>query len=139
MQRQGVPKSDVQCLFSTLQNATHCVRTAFGDSDVTYGGAGWYKPMHGIGQGNGGGPPIWTVISSTLLNILRSKGYGLKMITPITQQILTFVGYSFVDDTDIVQSDGSPTPETIRKLQEAVDTWESSLKVTGGALGPDKS
>jgi hypothetical protein len=94
--------------------------------------------MHGIGQGNGGGPPIWT-ISSTLLNILRSKGYGLKMITPITQQILTFVGYSFVDDTDIVQSDGSPTPETIRKLQEAVDTWESSLKVTGGALGPDKS
>jgi hypothetical protein len=67
MQRQGVPKTAVQCLFMTLQEATHCVRTAYGDSDLTYGGPGWVKPMHGIGQGNGGGPPIWAVISLTLL------------------------------------------------------------------------
>jgi hypothetical protein len=30
MQRQGVPKSAVQCLFTTLQKATHCVRTSYG-------------------------------------------------------------------------------------------------------------
>jgi hypothetical protein len=35
------------------------VRTAYGDSNYTYGGSGWIKPLHGIGQGNGGGPPIW--------------------------------------------------------------------------------
>jgi hypothetical protein len=81
--------------------------------------------MHGIGQGNGGGPPIWAVISSTLLNILHSKGYGLTMITPIMRQLLSFVGYSFVDDTDIVQSDGSLTTTTVRKLQEAVDIWKA--------------
>lgn len=58
MQRQGVPPAAVKCLFTTLQEATHCVRTAFGDSTFTYGGSGWLKPIHGIGQGNGGGPPI---------------------------------------------------------------------------------
>jgi hypothetical protein len=119
--------------------AIHRVRTAFGDSDLSYGGSGWIKPLHGIGHGNGGGPPIWAVISSTLLDILCSKGLGLKMISPITLMLLEFVGYSFVDDTDIVQSDGSTAASTIQKLQDAVDTWEGCLKITGGALGPEKS
>jgi hypothetical protein len=34
MQWQGVPQSPVQCLFTTLQEATHCVRTDFGDSTI---------------------------------------------------------------------------------------------------------
>jgi hypothetical protein len=139
MQRQGVPQSAVRCLFTTLQQATHCVRTAFGDSTITYGGPGWVKPMHGIGQGNGGGPPIWAVISSNLLDTLRSKGFGLQLMSPITQSPLSFVGYSFVDDTDIVQSDGSTIYNTVKKQQEAVDTWEGGRKVTGGALSPEKS
>jgi hypothetical protein len=139
MQRQGVPQSAVKCLFTTLQSATHSVRTAFGDSDDTYGGHGWIKPMHGIGQGNGGGPPIWAVISSTLLDTLRSKGLGFQMVSPISQQELSFVGYSFVDDSDNVQSDGSTEEITITKLQESVDLWEGGLKMTGGALGPEKS
>jgi hypothetical protein len=62
MQRQGVPKEAVNCLFTTLQNAIHYVQTAYGDSTLGYGGSGWVKPMHGIGQGNGGGTPIWAVI-----------------------------------------------------------------------------
>jgi hypothetical protein len=41
MQRQGVPKSAVKCLFTTLQGSIHCVRTAFGNSTATYGGLGW--------------------------------------------------------------------------------------------------
>ncbi len=76
----------------------------------------WIKPLHGIGQGNGGGPPIWAVISSTLLSNLKSKGFGFKSISPILQTQIHFVGYSFVDDTDNVQSDGSPAHETVYKL-----------------------
>jgi hypothetical protein len=52
---------------------------------------------------------------------------------------LSFVGYSFVDDSDNVQSDGSTEEITITKLQESVDLWEGGLKMTGGALGPEKS
>jgi hypothetical protein len=139
MQRQGVPKAAVQCLFTTLQEATHCIRTAYGDSTITYGGPGWIKPLHGNGQGNGGGPPLWTVMSSTLLITLHSKGHSLHMLSPITHKPQCFVGYSFVDDNDVIQSDGNSPKNTVRKLQLAVDTWEGGLKVTGGALGPDKS
>ncbi len=27
-------------------------------------------PMHGVGQGNGAGPAIWAVVSTTILNML---------------------------------------------------------------------
>jgi hypothetical protein len=113
MQRQGVPLRAVQCLFTTLQEATHSVRTAYGDSNYTYGGSGWIKPLHGIGQGNGGGPPIWAVISSTLLDTLRSKGTGLTMLSPISHLPLSFVGYTFIDDNDLVQSDGDTPSNTV--------------------------
>ena len=54
-------------------------------------------------------------------------------------RIPVFSHYSFVDDNDIVQSDGDDSSSTAIKLQRAVDTWEGGLKVTGGALGPEKS
>jgi hypothetical protein len=74
-----------------------------------------------------------------MLDTLRSKCYGFRLFSPISNQLIEFVGYSFMDDNDIVHSDrGNPT-DTASKLQATVDTWEGSLKVTGGALGPEKS
>jgi hypothetical protein len=74
-----------------------------------------------------------------MLDTLRSKHYGFHLLSPISNQIIEFVGYSCVEDNDIVQSDGDNPTETASKLQDAVDTWEGSLKITGGALGPKKS
>jgi hypothetical protein len=37
MQRQGVLLAAVKCLFTIVQEAAHCVRTAFGDSTVLFG------------------------------------------------------------------------------------------------------
>jgi len=73
MQRVGVPKNIINCLFTTLQEAIHKVRTGFGDSKAHYGGSVWLVPIHGIGQGNGAGPAIWAVVSTPLLNVLREK------------------------------------------------------------------
>jgi hypothetical protein len=58
MPRQEVPKRSIDCLFTTLQNATNQVRTGYGDLSNSYGGKHWMIPMHGIGQGNGAGPAI---------------------------------------------------------------------------------
>ena len=104
MQRLGVPKHAISCLFGTLQSATHQVQTAYGDSDFTYGGNTNETPMHGVGQGNGAGPAIWAVVSTPILNMLRSKGFGCEFISPFSQQLTKFVGYSFVDDTDLIIS-----------------------------------
>jgi len=44
-----------------------------------------------------------------------------------------------VDDTDLIQSRLQEDPEQARQqLQEAIDTWEFSLKATCGALVPEK-
>jgi len=117
MQRCGVPKSIIKCLFSQLQNATHQVRTGYGDSSTFYGGSRWIKPYHGIGQG-------MAVVSSPLLNILRRKGLGCQFIAPFSTTEAKFSGYSFVDDTDLViVKIYDVSYETIlAALQESVDT-----------------
>jgi hypothetical protein len=140
MQRVGVPKNIINCLFTTLQDAIHQVRTGFGDSKGHYGGNIWLVSIHGIGQGNGAGPAIWAVVSTPLLNVLRDKGFGCEIICPLSSKFFKFVGYAFVDDTDVIQSALIETPElAIQQLQSAIDTWEISLKTTCGALVPEKT
>jgi hypothetical protein len=63
MQRQGVPESAVTCMFTTLQELKHQIRTAYGDSELTYGGQA-VIPIHGVMQDNGAGPAIWAVVST---------------------------------------------------------------------------
>jgi hypothetical protein len=49
------------------------------------------------------------------------------------------VGYAFVDDTDLIQSQLQEHLDQARYLlQQAIDTWEASLKATCGALVPEK-
>jgi hypothetical protein len=85
MQQVGVPRSAVDCMFSTLQSAKHYVQTGYGDSVGFYMGSAFAKPLHGIGQGNGGGPAIWAVVSSPVLNLMCSSGYGAEFICPLSR------------------------------------------------------
>lgn len=80
MQHMGIPQAVVDCMFSTLQEPAHRVRTGYGDSSSYYGGKVWAIPIHGIGQGNGAGPAIWAIVMP-LLNILRDKGYVMDYVT----------------------------------------------------------
>ena len=104
MQQQGVPESAVVCMLTTFQNMEHTMRTAYRDSKSTYGGAIWKVPMQGIGQGNGAGPSIWAVVSTPALNMLQKAGYGACFKTAIVKTQIRIVEYSFVDDTDIIQT-----------------------------------
>jgi predicted aldo/keto reductase-like oxidoreductase len=97
--------------------------------------------MHGIYQGNGAGPSIWAVLSSPILDQMREKGFGIQLISPISRTNIKFAGYSFVDDTDLLQviSALQQYRFAIISIQRAFDTWEAGLKVTGGALVPEKN
>jgi hypothetical protein len=97
--------------------------------------------MHGIGQGNGAGPAIWAVLSTPLLNLLQSRGFGCEFISPLSKSEINFVGYAFVDDTDLIESkiNESRAQVATDQLQQAVDTWEGGLKATCGALVPEKT
>jgi hypothetical protein len=90
-----------------LQNLHHTVRNIYGDSKSGYGGTLWVVPYSGVGQGNGAGPAIWAVVSNPVLKMAKDQGFGFMYKTSIEGKQLHFLGYSFVDDTDIIQS-GQP-------------------------------
>ena len=141
MRRQGAPKGAVASLLLTLQKAKHRIRTAFGISKTHYGGDRT-PPVHGLGQGNGVAPTGWGVISTALINMMRTAGYGLEMLTCLSKKIISFVCYAFVDDTDIVHTGKSvdtPGEEILQDMQGFVEHWEGGLRATGGALRVDKS
>ena len=53
---------------------SHCIRTAFGDSDVTYGGddfSDWKCAPQDVLQGNASGPAVWSALSSIIFDILH--------------------------------------------------------------------
>jgi hypothetical protein len=104
MQRQNVPASACIGVFTTPQNLHHTVMTIYGDYKSGYGGTLWAVPYSGVGQGNGAGPDIWAVVRTQVLKMMKDEGFGFMYKTSIEGKQLHLVGYSFVDDTDVIQS-----------------------------------
>jgi hypothetical protein len=101
----------------------------------------WGVPYSGVGKGNGAVPSIWAVASTPVLKMMKDEGFGFMYKTSIEGKQLHFVGYRFVDDTDIIQSGQPWEPFKVMAtgIQSAMDTWEGGLRATGGALEPEKS
>jgi hypothetical protein len=103
MQRVGMRKEPIISMFETIQKLEHHVRTAFGESKICFVQRG-SKPLQGVGQGNGAGPQIWTLVSTPVLNMLRAEGLGAEFQSALSKISTTLVGFAFVDDTDLVTS-----------------------------------
>jgi hypothetical protein len=141
MQHQNVPASALICVFTTLQNLHHTVRTIYGDSKSGYGGTLWAVLYSDVGQGNDAGPSIWAVASTPVLKMTKDEAFGFMYKTIIKGKQLHFAGYSFLYDTDIIQSvqPGEPFQVLDTRMQAIMDTWEGGLRATRGALEPEKS
>ena len=142
-QRLDIPKPPVLCMLRTIQRMKHHIRTTYGDSKFTMSSDGSLIPFQGVLQGNGASPVTWVLISSPLLNMLREMDNGGHIITAISKQHSHIVGYSYVDDTDLLQIDMRDKTitigQTLEKMQEAINRWEGGLKMSGGAIVPQKS
>ncbi len=137
----GFPKEPIQSMFLALQKAAHRIRTAFGVSDKKYGDD-LKEPLQGLGQGNGCGPAGWAIVSTPIINMMRALGFGATFFTAMSVQLITFVCYAFVDDTDVVHTaqDVNTTGQDILiQMQQVIDHWEGGLRATGGAIVPKKS
>ena len=129
-------------MFTTIQNLKHHIRTVYGDSGIKFGGKLWVVPVQGIGQGNGAGPTMWALVSTPVLNMLRAEGCGAFFRAAITGDEIRFVGYAFVDDTDLFASSDNASAtgaDVAASLQQSLDLWEGGIRATGGAIEPDKS
>ena len=142
MQRLGFPPGAIQSQFSNIQKLIHRVRTAFGDSDLTYGGNTWKNfylhPPQGFGQGNTFGPPGFSILSSTIFAVLKDEGYGVKFCSALSKELFELCGFAYVDDADLLQTGHTPA-EVNRNLQKVLSLWESVINATGGAMAPAKS
>ena len=141
MRRTGIPQQPVESMFMTLQKSQHVISTAFGISNESYG-RDRSIPLQGVGQGNGAGPAIWAVISTVIINMMRTAGHGLHIISALSCALLSIVCYAFVDDTDVVHASPSPLStgeDVLADMQTVVDRWEGGIRATGGALVPSKS
>jgi len=139
-----VNKTTLICTFSTIQHLRHHMCTLFGDSQISAGTDLWAVPISGIRQGNRVGPQIWAVVSMPILDMLREEaGFGAGFKVAISGTQVSFMGYSFVNDTDLVQTGPSLTStgqEVIPLMQEALSLWEQGLCTTGRvALVPERS
>ena len=135
-------QAPIVCMFTTIQNLDHYIRTVYGDSTLSFSGKLWTVPIQGVGQGNGAGPQIWAVVSTPVLNMLRAEGYGAFFEASISKERMSFVGYAFVDDTDLVvtaKSDSDTFTEVADAMQGSLTAWEGGICATGGAIEPSKS
>ena len=142
MQRVGAPVEPIVCMFTTIQNLQHRIRTVYGDSDIGFNGKLFVVPIQGVGQGNGAGPQIWAVVSTPIFDMLRAMGFGAHFEASISQDRLHFVGFAIVDDADLVQT-AKPGQQNFQdvaeQMQGALSAWEGGLKATSGAIVPEKS
>jgi hypothetical protein len=95
-----------------------------------------------VGQGNGVAPAIWAVTSTVIINMMRSAGHGLHILSAISGLLISFVCYAFVDDTDVIHAAVSPLStgeDVLEDMQPVVDRWEGGIRATGGAPVPSKS
>jgi len=140
LQRIGISQAKITSMFGTIQQLIHKIRTVFGDSQDLYGGTSdnFLLPPQGTGQGNGGGPSIWAILSSTIFFAFREKGFGVNFCSALTNELFRLCGFAYVDDCDLIQAGDDPI-QVSANMQAALSTWEGIVQATGGALAPDKS
>lgn len=141
LQKNGISQAAATTMFTTIQECQHFICTAYGDSDISYGGQSSYDlPPMGADQGNGAGPQMWAVLSSVPFLAMHMEGLSTPFCQKITQQLVSLVGFMYVDDMDLIHLRDDINSELLTEdLQLALDYWNKLVKVTGGALEPKKS
>ena len=121
----GIQQPPLECMLVRIQEMNHHIRTSFGLSFDSLKKHNTNCPFQGILQGNGAAPTTWVLISVPLLNMLRSKGHGAKFVSSISKNLTHIVGFSFVDNTDLVtfdMFDETKSWDTLKDcMQEAID------------------
>ena len=140
VQRLGIPRAPMDCMFKTLQSSEHHTMTAFGLSDETYS-SNTNIPLQGVGQGNGAGPSIWTVINGPIIDMIRDSGGGAVFKTALTLSVIRLVCFSFVDDDDVVTTSDNVDDRgesLVDATQATLDIKNGGLHASGGVLSLKK-
>ena len=104
LRRFGIQRQPILGMIRAIQEMTHHIRTAFGDSDATYGNDPSKPPLQGMLQGNGASGAAWAAVSTLIVNVMKRAGFGFSTWSAIRKEAVEFVCYSFVDDASVLHS-----------------------------------
>ena len=79
----GVGEKSVTAMLEAIEEMKNFLRTAYGDSK-DFAGSTIEVKTQGLCQGNGAAPAGWCVISTTILQCHKRKGYGANFLAPIS-------------------------------------------------------
>ena len=119
-------------LFEVLQKAKHKIKTGYGISAPVYSDK--ETAISGIGQGNWLGPALWALISSIIFKMCKAQGHRMNMTIPISKHEISFMGFAFVDDADLIASaeDVNTSGATmIARFQAMMTCWDYGIRATG--------
>ena len=138
----GFSKQVIRTMYEPIQKMVHRVRTAFGTSEISStweDTENWENAPQGKLQGNASGPSIWSILSSVIFKILRRKGFSSVFCSALSKQLFMLVGFMYVDDADLIQTQGQSPMEVLESMQRLITEWGSLMAVTGGVLETTKS
>ena len=125
LQKSGVPPATSMSFILTVEKMKHHIRTGNGDSVRYFKGENWEIPPQGVIQGSGAAPAYWSIISSFLLNIMQKERLGAFIKTPISHHSSQLVGFSFVDNTDLITVHTEDQTESLQdNSQKSLNFWK---------------
>ena len=96
------------------------------------------KVLHGIGQGNGGGPAMWISHLTVMFSAISSVCLGFAFSCIQQLHKVSSVGTGYVDDVTLglsIQRDQKQTESMVlRQIKRMAQLWEQLLYISGGRL-----
>ena len=142
MRSYGIPSEPIESMFQCIQDMKYYTFTAHGMSKESFGGKedNYIAKPNGLGQGNGAGPSVWSVVSTKMFEVMHKRGATTSITSPLSSNKMEICGFAFVDDTDLITSSigKNDSLEEKTKMQHTVNEWEAVSRTTGGALAPHK-
>ena len=89
-------------MLDTIQRMSNMVMTAYGDSNIIYGGDTIPDEsrhfMMRLYQGNDSAPQVWPIINSIVLLALRDPRFGINFVNCFMPEISQLARFSYIDD-----------------------------------------
>jgi hypothetical protein len=139
LQSFKVYKVMVAMMLYVLKTMTWYLKTAFGQSKISFGGT-VLDPSMGLGQGNDAAPPGFLALCTLMINVYPNLSQGVTFIGAWAQDAFTLAVVLFVDDSDLFHMTiGMPSDkEFLQLVQNATNDWAGLFHTTGGMLKPQK-
>ena len=130
-------------LFQFIQKSLSCIKNGYTGYDIS-GPVYGYKSvlLAGCGQENGLEPTPWALISTDIFIVCKRASHGMKFFISITKLLICFMGYLFIDNSNIFQGFDNVNTSSkvlIPEFQELMKRWNGGIRASGGAVCPKKT